>query len=308
MESHFNIDHSPKLPDCNRVFTGSMSFFVRGLKAIANILLGTGTAPEIDIGYPETTPVSIVGITEFIIIAEELYESNDITEQEYVTLLDAIIVGHDSVLSLFDLYHNNPDFQLACDSNEDIQSSLCLRDLLHLAKKLEPLQPQSEIGDSLLQWAIKTGVHNFSTSVPDVTQDFIKIIFHMFSSGDQMVLAACEKFVETGDTEFVVEVLLREWKIYCRNNPFREEDAICSPDVMQYEPSTSNEVPDCLVTAVAALVDEGELANGEAVALVASYLEGNQLLHEIYDHFIEFGDVTDFLMMVRSSLSCSRSC
>ncbi len=313
MESHFNIDHSPKLPGWNRVFTGSMSFFIRGLKAIANILLGTNTAPEIDIsddyniGNPKMKSVSIFGLIDFIITAEELYDSNDLTEQEYATLLNAIIMGHDSVRSLFDLYHN-PDFLLACDSNEDIQSSLCLRDLYHLAKKLEPLQPQSEIDDSSLKWAIKTGVHNFSADVPKVTQEFINIIFHMFSSGDQMVLAACEKFVHTGDTEFVAEVLLREWNIYCRNNTFIEEDAISSPEVMQYEPTVSTEVPDCLLTAVASLVDEGELANGEAVALIASYFEGNQLLQEIYDHFIEFGDVNDFLMMVRSSLSCSKSC
>ena len=49
------------------------------------------------------------------------------------------------------------------------------------------------------------------------------------------------------------------------------------------------------------MVDEGELANDKAVALVASYLKGDQLLNEIYDHFIEFGDVDDFLMMVSSS-------
>jgi hypothetical protein len=76
MESHFNIDHSPKLPGWNRVFTGSMSFFIRGLKAIANILLGTNTAPEIDIsddyniGNPKMKSVSIFGLIDFIITAE----------------------------------------------------------------------------------------------------------------------------------------------------------------------------------------------------------------------------------------------
>lgn len=284
-----------------------MCYFIRGLKAIANILLGTKAAPEIDVSdnyYNTTCPknesMSIFGITDFVISAEELYESNDLTKQEYVTLLHAIIVGHASVLALFDLYHN-PDFLLACDSDEDIQSSLCLRDLYHLGKKLEPLQPRSETGDSLLKWAIKTGIHNFSADFPEVTQEFINIIFHMFSSGDEMVLAACEKFVSTGDTEFVVEVLIREWNIYCRNNTFREEGANTPPKELQIEPSPCADVPDCLLTAIACLVDEGELANDKAVALVASYLKGDQLLNEIYDHFIEFGDVDDFMMMVSSS-------
>ena len=288
-----------------------MSYFIRGLKTIANILLGTNSAAlehdDYDSAYPKETPMSIFGITDFVIAAEELYDSNGLTEQEYVTLLDAVIMGHASVRSLFDLYHN-PDFLLACDSNEDIQSSLCLRDLFHLGKKLEPLKHQSLTSDSLLKWAIKTGMHNFSTDVPEATQEFINIIYHMFSSGDEMILGACEKFVETGDTEFVVEVLLREWNIYCRNNTFRdEEDALASPEAVQHVPSTAGrEVPDCLLTATACLVDEGELANDEAVALIASYLQGNQLLHEIYDHFIEFGDVDDFLMMVSPALSDSK--
>lgn len=276
-----------------------MSYFIRGLKAIANILLNS--SPEVDESneYNADSPkkMSIFGITDFVISAEELYDSNDLSEQEYVTLLDAIIIGHASVLALFDLYHN-PDFLLACDSNEDIQASLCLRDLFHLGKKLEPLQPQSETDDGLLKWAIKTGIHNFSADVPEVSQEFINIIFHMFSSGDEMVLSACEKFAETGDTEFVVEMLLREWNIYCRNNIFREEDVISSPEQVQQETHACAEVPNCLLTAVACLIDEDELANDEAVALVASYLQGDQLLHEVYDHFIEFGNVDDFLMMV----------
>jgi hypothetical protein len=310
MEFDIASDHSTKHPALNRVFTGSKSYFIRGLKAIANILLNSSPevnkSNEYNTDYPTKTSMTIFGITDFVISAEELYDSNDLSEQEYVTLLDAIIVGHASVRALFDLYHN-PDFLLACDSNEDIQSSLCLRDLFHLGKKLEPLQPQPETDDGLLKWAIKTGIHNFSADVPELSQEFINIIFHMFSSGDEMVLAACEKFVETGDTGFVSEMILREWNIYCRNNTVREEDCISSPKLVQQETSECAEVPNCLLTAVACLVDEDEMANDEAVALIASYLQGDQLLHEVYGHFIEFGNVDDFLMMVSSPVLVARA-
>ena len=252
---------------------------------------------DCDVAIPKKTALTIVAITDFVTAAKELYDSNDLTEQEYVTLLDAIIVGHASVQSLFDLYHN-PDFLLACDSNKDIRGSLCLRDLLHLGKKLEALKPKSESDDSLLKWAIETGVHNFTTDFSEVPQEFINIIFHMFSSGDEMVLASCEKFVETGDTKFVLEMLLREWNIYCRNNNFREEDAMSSPKSFHDKPTNDIGFPDCLLTAIACLVDEGDLTNDAAVALLASYLEGNQLLNDVYEHFIEFGDVDVFLEMV----------
>jgi len=95
--------------------------------------------------------------------------------------------------SLFDLCHN-PDFLLACDSDEDLRGCLCLRDLRHLGKKLEHLQPQSQ-DDDLFKWAIKTGIHNFAagTSI-EMPQEFVNVIHHMFSSGDDMVLLGAKQF------------------------------------------------------------------------------------------------------------------
>jgi hypothetical protein len=55
------------------------------------------------------------------------------------------------------------------------------------------------MGDNLLKWAIKTGIRYFSaamTTDTDVPQDFVNIIYHMFSSGKEIVLGlpnACRK-------------------------------------------------------------------------------------------------------------------
>ena len=58
---------------------------------------------------------------------------------------------------------------------------------------------------------------------------------------------------------------------------------------------------DVLLTAVACLVDQQELSEDAAAALLASWSgsgKRRQLLRDIYDHFIEFGGVDDFLDMV----------
>jgi len=68
--------------------------------------------------------------------------------------------------------------------------------------------------------------------------------------------------------------------------------------------------PDVLLTAVACLVDQQELSEDAAAALHASWSSGNRsshcqvgwrqwLLRDIYDHFIEFGGVDDFLDMLK---------
>eukprot|EP00579_Thalassiosira_antarctica_P012061 CAMPEP_0201925474 /NCGR_PEP_ID=MMETSP0903-20130614/14724_1 /ASSEMBLY_ACC=CAM_ASM_000552 /TAXON_ID=420261 /ORGANISM="Thalassiosira antarctica, Strain CCMP982" /LENGTH=738 /DNA_ID=CAMNT_0048463161 /DNA_START=55 /DNA_END=2269 /DNA_ORIENTATION=- len=339
------------------VYTGDMKYFVQGLKAIAKILLDVKASPTIgdggdgSVSDTKQTSMSIFGVTDFVISADELFDSTDLTAQQYVTLLNAVLSGHSSVQSLFDLYHN-PDFILACDSDEDLRGCLCLRDLLHLGKKLEPLQPQLQSqDDDLLKWAVKTGLHNFAAGMStEMPQEFINIIYHMFSSGDEMVLAGCQKFLgerpssalsisrvifnffnfklsadlefDTNDSDKVEEMLLREWDIFCRNKAFREEisDDASVPYAVPAEPPSTvislqadvvtddkasvgysdGDFPDVLLTAVACLVDQQELSEDAAAAILASWSDGgNQLLRDIYDHFIEFGGVDDFLDMLK---------
>lgn len=298
---------------------GDMSYFVRGLKKIAEILLSADAAPANNDNNesPRMASMTIFGLTDFVISADELFESDDVTPLQYATLLDAIFSEHSSIKELFDLYHN-PDFLLACDSDEDIAGSLCMRDLVHLAKKLEPLQPQSSASDDLLKWAIKTGIHNFSATMSadtEVPQEFVNIIYHMFSSGDEMVLSACQNFVKSNDCDGVVDMLFREWDIYCGNKSFLSDDANSYQGQVQVLPevessliktfdstATDGNFPSCLLTGVGCLVDQQEMSEDAAVKILVSYAEGDKLLHDIYDHFIEFGGVDDFLKMV--SLVC----
>jgi len=298
------------------VYTGDMKYFVRGLKNIAAILLDDKSSPSVsksddgNVTDTNQSSMTIFGLTDFVIAADELFESSDLTAQQYITLLDAFFSGHSSVQTLFDLYHN-PDFLLACDSDADLVASLCLRDLLHLGTKLELLQPNSQ-DDAHLKWAIKTGIHNFATKMStELPQEFVQIIYHMFSSGDEMVLAACQQFLDTTDSDIIEEMLLREWDIFCRNKAFREEvfdnaSPQYTAPVMPHESSSvkatggykDGDFPDGLLTAVACLVDQQEISEDSAAALLAKYAQGNRMLSDVYDNFIEFGGVDDFLDMV----------
>jgi len=117
-------------------------------------------------------------------------------------------------------------------------------------------------------------------------------------------------------------MLLREWDIFCRNKAFREEisDDASVPYAVPAEPPSTvislqadvvtddkasvgysdGDFPDVLLTAVACLVDQQELSEDAAAAILASWSDGgNQLLRDIYDHFIEFGGVDDFLDMLK---------
>ena len=348
---HFLFTHH----NLNSVYANDMSYFVQGLKAIAKMLLATETLSPTDDDKQEkdgndsteSTNMTIFGLTDFIISADELFDANDLSAQQYATLLAAIFSEHPSVQSLFDLYHN-PDFLLAVDSDEDLRESLCLRDLLHLGKKLNPLmpKPQHEHGnllkwaldtgnfattpvehDNLLKWALNTGLHNFATTLEtELPREFINIVYHMFSSGDGLVLGACQKMVDTDDTEAVEEMLLREYGIYDSNKLFRAEMESGNISIQPLKSSSSSnsvvesalckasddiamddgkDFPDCLLTAVACLVDQQELSEDAAAALLASYSQGNELVVNIYDHFIEFGGVDDFLSMVRRQSVCA---
>lgn len=150
----------------------------------------------------------------------------------------------------------------------------------------------------------------------EVPREFVNIIYHMFSSGDEMVLAACQRFVDMDDSDPAEEMLCREWDIFCRNKASREES---SGDVSSQFPTESTgyvlespagenfsnkQTPNILQTAVNCLEDQQELSEEKGLAILTSYAKGNQLLRDIYDHFMKFGDVDDFLNMV-SCLFCS---
>lgn len=317
------------------VYTNDMSYFVKGLKAIAKVLLAADAEalPSIDEnGTVSNAELNLFGLTDFIIQADELFDCEDLDSAQYTSLLNAIFSGHAPVNALFDLYHN-PDFLLAVDNDEDVRESLMMRDLLHLGKKLEPLPLSRSLQEeeNMLKWAVMTGLHNFSTTLQaELPPEFINIIYHMFGSGDQMVLDACQKMVDTSESDPVEDMQFREYKIYDRNSTFREEQATIRAEQAKYKAiqdaapviSSSSEAalckasddivddnkdfPDCLLTAVACLVDQNEISEDTAAVILASYSHGNSLVHDIYDHFIEFGGVDDFLSskLIVSEVCC----
>jgi hypothetical protein len=173
---------------------GDMTYFVKGLKSIAGILLGADNTSAIDdavIASPrQQTPLTLFGLTDFVICADSLFDSDDLNAQQYSTLLDAIFSGNVAIQSLFDLYHN-PDFLLACNADEEMQQELCMRDLSHLARKLEPLQPEpdtltsapdavSSVSDDDLKFAIKTGITAFTDLVGSSPRRALPTLGHGF--------------------------------------------------------------------------------------------------------------------------------
>lgn len=137
----------------------------------------------------------------------------------------------------------------------------------------------------------------------------------------QFVLEACKEFVASNDSDVVEDMLLREFGIYCKNRErlckpfdeleeqFKEKNATAEvveyPDVLVKlasigsDDTVEEDIPDLLLTAVAALVDLEEMGEDSAAAIVASYMKGNVLLRDIYDRFVEHGDTEEFLFMVR---------
>ena len=121
-------------------------------------------------GAAKKTAKTIFGLSEFVITADELYECNDLSTGQYVALLNAIFSDDEDIERLFDLYQN-PDFLLACET-ETQRCSLLMRDLLHIGQKL----PLINSDDTLLKWAIHTGVHNFAADHEDVPKEFFNIM------------------------------------------------------------------------------------------------------------------------------------
>lgn len=102
--------------------------------------------------------------------------------------------------------------------------------------------------------------------------------------------------------------ILREWEVYQRNHEhfFANVNALAaerstasdasdvSPVLGEYE-----EVPDLLLTAVAALVDLGELKEDTAAAMIASAMKGNVLVKGAFETYMEDGDTEEFLQQLK---------
>lgn len=151
-----------------------------GLKYIAKVLIDSDPS---GVSEPiESPPIkTLFGLTEFVSAADELFEGNGLTLEQYISVIDAIYSGQEEVEKLFEL-HCSPDFVLACE-NDELRSELLIKDVLALGTSLPPIATGPS--DELLKHAIYLGLHNFgaglSTPLP---VEFRNIIFHMFSSGD----------------------------------------------------------------------------------------------------------------------------
>ena len=274
-----------------------MSYFVDSLHSIAKVLLKNKISSS-SFADASTTP-TLFGLTEFIIVAEELFHNEQISPSEYATLVNAIFSGQEDVDALFDLY-SNPDFALACDESgeEHARTRLCFRDLKHLAKKLEPLVTTPEYK---LRWAITLGLHNFFGSFDDVPHQFGSIIYHMLLSGDDMVRAAAHNFVQTSDNSLMEEMLAREWEIYIRREELIEDAGLIEqvkepccevayPNLATLDTDKYREIPDTLLTACTILIDRNEMSEDSAATLVASYAKGGALVSGVHDYYIESGN------------------
>jgi len=321
------------------VFTERMSYFVDSLHSIAKVLLKNKVSSSCF--ADASTTMTLFGLTEFIVVADELFASEQIAPSEYAALVNAIFSGQEDIGVLFDLY-SNPDFALACDESgeEHARTRLCFRDLKHLAKKLEPIVKTTpdynnyatpDYNDKL-QWAVKLGLHNFFGSLDDVPRQFGTIIHHMFLSGDDMVRAAAHNFVQTSDNSLMEEMLTREWEIYTTNS-VREEELVEDAGLIKQvkEPcyevadhttlamldahkdsSTKStnyrEIPDTLLTACTLLIDRNEISEDSAATLVASYAKGGALVSGVQDYYIESGNTDGKSDLLQNCLDTSLHC
>ncbi|KAK1734694.1 hypothetical protein QTG54_014567 [Skeletonema marinoi] len=284
------------------VYAENMSFFIKGLKDIASVLIGGSSDEEamllMEEGAAKKSAKTIFGLSEFVIATDELYECNDITTGQYATLLHAIFSDDEDIERLFDLYQN-PDFLVACE-NENQRCSLMLLD-------------SNDSDDTLLKWAIHTGVHNFAASNSDVPKEFFSIMYHMFSSGDELILEACKDFVDSNDAEVMDNMIEREWSIYCKNNQIvPKADATSVAEESEEELETvvehkgkvevkgkDKEIPEVLTTACSCLTELNDVTANEAAAILASYAKGNQVVADVYETYMQDGDTDTFLSMLR---------
>jgi hypothetical protein len=123
------------------------------------------------------------------------------------------------------------------------------------------------------------------------------IRYHMFSSGDELVLEACKDFVESNDAEVMETMINREWSIYCKNNKI---DLKSDASIVAEEFEESNkETPAVLSTAVKCLLELNDVTMNEAAAILTSYTKGNQVVADVYETYMNDGDTDTFLSMLR---------
>jgi hypothetical protein len=119
------------------------------------------------------------------------------------------------------------------------------------------------------------------------------------TSLSEVVIAACKEFIESNDSEVMETMIRREWEIYCKNQEkFFETSAaesISEAGSASVGAAEYQEAPELLLTAVAALVDMGEMEEDNAAVLIASYMRGNYLLRDIFNHYVEHGNTDGFL-------------
>jgi hypothetical protein len=119
------------------------------------------------------------------------------------------------------------------------------------------------------------------------------------TSLSEVVIAACKEFIESNDSEVMVTMIRREWEIYCKNQEKFFETSAADSTSESASPSVGaaeyQEAPELLLTAVAALVDMGEMEEEDAAVLIASYMRGNYLLRDIFNHYVEHGNTDGFL-------------
>ena len=81
---------------------GDLSYFVRGLQTIADILCGV--EGESCSSFFEQWQATVFGITDFTLCAEKLTKSGEITEQQYAMLMEAIFARSPSTHDLLQYF------------------------------------------------------------------------------------------------------------------------------------------------------------------------------------------------------------
>ena len=97
--------------------TGNLSYFVRGLQTIVDILGGVeGNSCS---SFFEQSYVTLSGIKDFTMCAEELVKSGDITEDQYAILMEAIFAQHASTHGLYHYFCSLAFHKLLCKSRKE---------------------------------------------------------------------------------------------------------------------------------------------------------------------------------------------
>jgi hypothetical protein len=103
-------------------------------------------------------------------------------------------------------------------------------------------------------------------------------------------------------------MILREWNIYCHNRgrfcvptDMNEFDSTEEGTIAGFDTKNQTDVPDLLLTAVAALVDLGEMTEDAAATIVASFMKGNIQLRDIYENFMKVGETENFLKQLKNA-------